>query len=227
MTLAAFKDLCLDARDAGRLGAFWAAALDLPWEQQADGDAVVRGGPLHALWINQVPEDKVVKNRVHLDLRVPDVDALLDLGATRLADHGRWQVLADPEGNELCAFPTDDRASGAAPALPFAICVDSAQPVDLALWWHGVLGGHLGPGASDDRPRWLHEGAGLDGLVLKAVPVEDPRTTKNRCHWDVVADAVDELVAVGARVLRTPDDEISWTVLADPQGNEFCAFAPG
>jgi hypothetical protein len=34
------------------------------------------------------------------------------------------------------------------------------------------------------------------------------------------------LVAAGATVLRRPDDDISWTVLADPQGNEFCAFTP-
>ncbi|MGV3759889.1 MAG: VOC family protein [Actinomycetota bacterium] len=224
--LAAFKDLCLDARDATLVGRFWASALGLPWERQDNGDTVVRGGPLHTLWINQVPEEKVGKNRVHLDLRVPDVSALLDLGATQLADHGRWQVLADPEGNELCAFPADaDEVQ--APALPFAICVDSAQPVELAVWWHGVFGGHLGPGTSDDRPRWLYEGAGLDGVIFKAVPVDDPRTVKNRCHWDVVTDSVDALVAAGATVLRAPDDEISWTVLADPQGNELCAFPPG
>ena len=35
------------------------------------------------------------------------------------------------------------------------------------------------------------------------------------------------LVSAGARVLRAPDDDIEWWVLTDPEGNEFCAFAPG
>lgn len=51
---------------------------------------------------------------------------------------------------------------------------------------------------------------------------------KNRVHWDVIlVDAsVDALVAAGAAVVRPADHEIRWTVLADPEGNEFCAFAP-
>jgi hypothetical protein len=223
MILASFKDLCLDAHDPGVVGRFWASALGLPWERQDGGDAVVRGGPLRALWVNRVPEPKIGKNRVHLDLRAPAVEPLLELGATVLAEHDGWTVLADPEGNELCVFPGE---AGEAPAVPFAICVDSDRPVELATWWHGVLGGRFGPGTSDDRPRWLHGGAGLDGLVLKAVPVADERAGKNRCHWDVVTDDLEGLVAAGATIVRAQDDEIGWTVCADPQGNEFCAFAP-
>jgi hypothetical protein len=34
------------------------------------------------------------------------------------------------------------------------------------------------------------------------------------------------LVDRGARVLREPDDDARWWVLADPEGNEFCAFGP-
>jgi hypothetical protein len=88
-----------------------------------------------------------------------------------------------------------------------------------------VLGGTLGPGP-DGEPRWLHGAAGLDPLVLRCVPVADERVAKNRCHWDVTADDVEALVSAGATVLRRPDHEVAWSVLADPQGNEFCAFAP-
>ena len=69
-----------------------------------------------------VPEDKVVKNRLHLDLRpsdqVAEVERLIGLGATRV-DIGQrpectWVVLADPEGNEFCVlrpFTEEEMAS--------------------------------------------------------------------------------------------------------------------
>jgi len=49
---------------------------------------------------------------------------------------------------------------------------------------------------------------------------------KNRMHWDLYGD-VDDFLAAGARKLwevpgRTRP--IAWTVLADPEGNEFCVF---
>jgi hypothetical protein len=226
MAVATWKDLCLDASDPGVVGRFWAQVLGRPLEQLDDGDAVLRGGPLQALWINRVPEPKAAKNRVHLDLYGRHPADLVVLGATVLDDHGRWAVLGDPEGNELCLFPDPgDRGEPAAPARPFALCVDSAEPEELAAWWAAVLDGTVGQGP-DGNPRWVHGGAGLGGLILKCVPVADERVAKNRCHWDVTTDDVGHLVGAGATVLRPRDGEISWTVLADPQGNEFCAFTP-
>jgi len=52
--------------------------------------------------------------------------------------------------------------------------------------------------------------------------VSEPKVVKNRVHLDLRVRSVDELTALGATVLREPDDEIGWTVLADPEGNEFC-----
>ncbi|HEX6514109.1 MAG TPA: VOC family protein [Nocardioidaceae bacterium] len=43
-------------------------------------------------------------------------------------------------------------------------------------------------------------------------------------HLDVTTADVDALVTAGASVVRAEDDEIDWHVLADPEGNEFCAF---
>ena len=66
-----------------------------------------------SLFFVKVPESKVAKNRVHLDLGPDDsmeaeVERLVGLGAQRLAvreaSHGRWTVLLDPEGNELCVM---------------------------------------------------------------------------------------------------------------------------
>lgn len=232
MAAVAFKDLCLDVHDALAVGRFWEAAIGGRLEVHDDGDAVVRGGPLRALWLNRVPEPKAVKNRVHLDVCAA-ADELVAAGATLVSEQDGWTVLADPEGNELCAFPPSsgrpDVPAGPPPpgalATVFALCVDSPDPVALAAWWHQLVGGELRPGP-DGSLRWLHDAAGLDGVIWKFVRVEDARVAKNRAHWDVTCDDVAALVAAGARVLRPRDDEITWTVLADPQGNEFCAFAP-
>ncbi len=81
------------------------------------------------------------------------------------------------------------------------------------------------PGA----PYWWVEGAAgfpFGSWVFHHVP--EAKTVKNRLHWDVeLPDGVaspQALVDAGASLLRSPDDEIHWWVLADPEGNEFCAF---
>jgi hypothetical protein len=61
-------------------------------------------------------------------------------------------------------------------------------------------------------------------LTMDFVPVPEPKTVKNRIHWDVTVPSVTPLVEAGATVLREPDADIGWHVLADPEGNEFCAF---
>ena len=108
MAIARFKDLCLDAGDPARLGAFWASVLGRTWEAQDDGDGLLTGPtPQHTIWINRVPEAKSVKHRVHLDTYARDLAGLQALGATVVEPrHGTrsWTIMADPEGNEFCAF---------------------------------------------------------------------------------------------------------------------------
>ncbi|MCW2735847.1 VOC family protein [Nocardioides sp.] len=122
-------EISLDCHDPDRLADFWSAALE--WvvldrepglveigPARADDGALlaaVRTGPVApTMFFAAVPEDKVVKNRMHLDLspidrsRDEEVDRLLALGASR-ADVGQtgeesWTVLADPEGNEFCVL---------------------------------------------------------------------------------------------------------------------------
>jgi predicted enzyme related to lactoylglutathione lyase len=65
------------------------------------------------LAFQKVPEDKSVKNRLHLDMSHEDPEALIvkveSLGGSRIEDHElggfTWTVLADPEGNEFCVTP--------------------------------------------------------------------------------------------------------------------------
>jgi hypothetical protein len=216
----AYKDLCIDAVDPELLAPFWSAALGLSAEPRDGSYVLTDAVPEHTVWLNRVPEAKSVKHRVHLDLHVGSVDELLKLGATVLDTRQPWTVLADPEGGELCAFVR------AAEALPryrlYELGVDSADPRRIAGWWGEVLGLTPQPDAEEGF-WWLPSGAGLPCELVFA-PVPEPKTIKNRVHWDIWGERED-LLARGAALLRPQDDEIGWYVLADPEGNEFCVFA--
>ena len=102
------------------------------------------------------------------------------------------------------------------------IVVDSADPVRIATWWADVLG--------VERKDHEHGFSYLEAVpeapfeALVFVPVPEPKTVKNRIHLDVTTADVQLLLDAGASLLRPEDEEISWSVLADPDGNEFCAF---
>jgi Glyoxalase-like domain len=221
MAIARFKDLCLDAGDPARLGAFWAAVLGRDWQAKDDGDALLTGPtPQHTIWLNRVPEVKTVKHRVHLDIYARDLAGLEALGATVVEpQHGerRWTVMADPEGGEFCAFLRSELPAERLHGL----VVDSADPEAQARWWAEVYGASLTKG---DGSFTLEGVPGMPILTMDFVPVPEPKTVKNRIHWDVTVPVVAPLVEAGAEVLREPDDDIGWHVLADPEGNEFCAF---
>lgn len=220
MTLATYKDLCFDASDAHRSGTFWAAALGLTMKSAEPGVVLVGPTPAHTIWIDPVPEPKSVKHRVHLDIHGASVDELVALGAAVVdADSFRWNVMVDPEGAEFCLFVRDD-----VPAYRlYEVGVDCADHRAMSAWWQSILGGTVGIDELDDFS-WVENvpNAPFDGLVFCSVP--ESKTTKNRVHMDIVAPAVEPIVAAGASLLRSPDDDIRWHVLADPEGNEFCVF---
>jgi hypothetical protein len=228
MTVARYKDLCLDTNDAAVLGPFWQKALGGKLVRLADGDVRLDPGPgrpsNEVTWINVVPEPRTVKTRVHLDLRLaePEPAALVHAGAHVVrppgADH--WWVLADPEGNEFCAFPPEDEQPGI-----FELCVDSRDPLAQARWWASLVGGT----ARQVQGYAVIEGAaGFPWEEWIFNPVPEPKSAKNRMHWDVDLTGPEPaaLVEAGAVVLREPGGDITWWVMADPEGNEFCAFAP-
>ena len=106
--------LVLDATDPEGLAPFWAGALGLQRLGAVENYVLLASdtGPLRQLLIQKVSEPKAIKNRMHLDIEIADVDGevrrLEDLGARRVepgarTEHGsRWVVMADPEGNEFC-----------------------------------------------------------------------------------------------------------------------------
>jgi hypothetical protein len=75
-----------------------------------------------------------------------------------------------------------------------------------------------------DWPVPIEDPAG-QGPLIWINPVSEPKSVKNRMHVDVVGDKA-ELLSLGATMVRARDEEIEWDILADPEGNEFCVFAP-
>lgn len=227
--IATFKELCLDTHpldglDPTALGRFWAAATGCEYvrgDPQYSGDVIGTEEGM-GIAICPVPEPKTVKHRVHVDVLTSDVTELVDLGARIVRepdDDIRWYVLEDPEGGELCAFV---RPPEKVPAYRvYEICVDTVDAEPLAAWWGEIFGAEVR--SNDDREWfWLEDvpGMSFDAWVFGDVP--EPKTVKNRWHWDVYG-RVEDFLERGATLLWTMP---GWTVLADPEGNEFCVFAP-
>jgi predicted enzyme related to lactoylglutathione lyase len=237
--------IVIDAADPSRLAAFWAAALG--WEVAADepDEAFVAPAGFNypstaALPLVFVPvrDLKTAKNRVHLDLattsdehRAAEVDRLLALGATR-ADIGQgkvpFEVLADPEGNEFCVLDPREVYLDARPIA--AVVIDCADPEANAKFWAIAVGWELhesGPDFASLRA------AGGVGPYLELLRNTDAKTAKNRIHVDVTpppgGDTQTEarrLRAAGAVPADVGQGEVTWVVLADPEGNEFCVLSP-
>ena len=112
---ARFTELCVDCSDPHALADFWSRVLDYKITE-ADEESVEISGPEGSgptLLFITVPEDKQVKNRLHIDVspvgdaQEAEVERILGLGARKI-DIGQgdvsWVVMADPEGNEFCVL---------------------------------------------------------------------------------------------------------------------------
>jgi len=134
------RSIVFDCRDAWSQANWWAETIagyrvdefdeeDMAWAREHWGiegmedvpTIAIRnaaGGP--TIWFNKVPEPKVGKARIHIDVNVDSVEAidrLIERGATILRPLGAvaeepWAIMADPEGNEFCAFPPRSQAPG-------------------------------------------------------------------------------------------------------------------
>lgn len=219
MALARYKDFCIDGVNAWKLTDFWARVLGLAGQHQDHGDGFATGpSDAHTVWVNQVPEAKTTKHRTHLDVVGWSPDALVELGATVLNRHQHGATMADPEGGEFCVFNPDAEP----PYKLHSIVFDATDPGSAAQWWADLLGArcvhHQGWSSVEDPP-----GAPFAGLSF--MPVPEPKTVKNRIHLDLWCDDLDGLARHGATLLRSRDTGLDWDVFADPEGNEFCAFA--
>jgi hypothetical protein len=131
--MSTLADIVFDCAHPASLARFWASVLDgysvAPYDEEElsrlramgiddpeddPGVLVLPPSPdKPRLYFQKVPEAKVAKNRVHLDIRAADraaeVERLVGLGARKLYDMENeagysWTTMADPEGNEFCVL---------------------------------------------------------------------------------------------------------------------------
>jgi Glyoxalase-like domain len=106
------------------------------------------------------------------------------------------------------------------------VVVDARDPVALGRWWLEALQWIIVNEDPDDfeiRPNADQ----LPGLIFE--PVDERKHAKNRLHLDLRPDdqaaEVERLVALGASRVDIGQGDVSWVVLADPEGNEFCVLS--
>ncbi|MEU7141568.1 VOC family protein [Nocardia sp. NPDC046473] len=236
----------IKARDDSALGRFWAEALG--WGVSSEGPGVTNIEPVGFSWpdpsavcvdVVTVPDPETVKYRVHIDLATTSlahqaewVARLQDLGATP-ADIGQgdvpWTVLADPEGNVFCVLEPREIYRDTGPIA--AVVVDCADPRAMARFWGEAMDWTLHEVTDDHATFRSSKGVGpyLEFIRRSGVP-----TVWNRIHLDLLPYAGDDQAAEVAR-LRTlgaidrdlGQGDVPWTVLADPEGNDFCVLGPG
>ncbi|MPZ53151.1 MAG: VOC family protein [Acidimicrobiia bacterium] len=106
---------------------------------------------------------------------------------------------------------------------------DSTEPRPIARWWADFLGWRITSEDEDEIVLEPPEGTPEDGLspdmIFTRVP--ETKTVKNRIHLDLRPDdqaaEVARAESMGAtRVDVGQGDEVTWVVMADPDGNEFC-----
>jgi hypothetical protein len=234
------------ARDDAALGRFWAEALG--WVASGAGHGATNAAPVGFVWTDPdaavcvdviaVPAPEAVTYRMHIELattsaahRTELVARLHELGATP-ADVGQGDVprtvLADPEGNVFCVLEPRDIYRDTGPIA--AVVLDCADPRGMARFWGEAIDWTVHE-LTDNHAR-LRSANGV-GPYLEFVRTPHLTDVRHRAHLDVVpyrggdqAVEVARLRALGATPADVGQGDVSWIVLADPEGNEFCVLAP-
>jgi hypothetical protein len=112
------------------------------------------------------------------------------------------------------------------------LCIDSAHPSKSADFWEAALGWRRTYDTDSEVVLEPPEGSLEDGVApdLLFLKVAEPKAAKNRLHLDLrpkdQAVEVARLEGLGARRVDVGQGDVSWVVLADPDGNEFCVLKP-
>ena len=233
--------LCLDANDPMLLARFWAAALRWEITTDSDGDLGLTptDGSRFGIIFEPIPEPKVGKNRIHLDLTTTSLDDQNDTVAELLSLGGRHidigqspeedhVVLADPEGNELCILAPGNNFLAGCGRLG-AINCDGLRATGV--FWSAALGWPLVWDQDEETAVQAPDRTG--SKITWSGPPLLPKHGKNRYHLDIAPPAgedqqaeVERLIGLGASRVDIGQGDVSWVVMADPDGNEFCVLTP-
>ncbi|GAA1809614.1 VOC family protein [Luedemannella flava] len=229
-----------DAGEPLALARFWSGVLG--WDlvdDPRDGVAVLpRDDTGFRLRFLPSQEQKLGQNQIHFDLTSTSLEEqqatvarALELGGRHIdigqgPDDGQV-VLADPEGNEFCVIEPGNNFLADCGFIGAVNCDGSQQ---VGYFWSEALGWPLV--WDQDEETAIQSPRGGSKMAWGGPPYL-PRLGRNRLHLDIAPPAdgdqqaeVERLLALGATRLDIGQGDVSWVVLADPDGNEFCVLTP-
>jgi predicted enzyme related to lactoylglutathione lyase len=231
--------LTIDANDPARLARFWAGLLG--WELSdvsGDFEALVANDDTgFEVRFNRTDVPKTVPNQMHFDLtsgsladQHETVARALGLGAQHI-DVGQGPddlhvVLADPEGNEFCVI---EPGNSFLAECGFIGALASEGSQGVGYFWSAALGWPLV--WDQDEETAIRSPRGGPKVTWGGGPLT-PKSGKYRWHFDLAPDhgdphsEVDRLLSLGATLVDIGQGDVSWVVMADPDGHEFCLLNP-
>ena len=232
--------LCIDAHDPPGLARFWSGVLGREMvDDPRDGVALLPADETgFRIRFAHTDQPKSGQNQMHFDLTSTSLEdqqqtvaRALELGGRHIdvgqrPDDGHV-VLADPEGNEFCVIePGNDFLAGC--GFIGALACDGSQ--ECGYFWSEALGWPL---VWDQDQETAIQSPRGGPKITGGGPPRALTTGKYRLHFDLAPPAegdhlaeVDRLVSLGATSLDIGQGEVSWAVMADPDGHEFCLLAP-
>ncbi|MGN6682181.1 MAG: VOC family protein [Streptosporangiaceae bacterium] len=232
--------ICLDANDPSGLDRFWAGVLRWEIAGGAGEGAALLPGDDTGFGMRFMPAQqlKVGQNQMHFHLTSTSLDdqqqtvaRALELGGRHI-DFGQRPeedhvVLADPEGNEFCIIEPGNKFLADCGFFGEVAC-DGSQ--EVGYFWSRALGWPLV--WDQDQETSIRSPHGGPKISWGGPPLM-PKAGKDRLHFDLAPPAggdqqaeVDRLVSLGATRIDIGQGEVSWVVMADPDGHEFCVLTP-
>ncbi|MGC9156130.1 MAG: VOC family protein [Ferrimicrobium sp.] len=232
--------LCFDANNPLGVAEFWAGLLG--WEMVPDSPdrpALLPSDDTgFCIEFHPTQDQKLGQNQMHFDLTSTSledqwhtVDRALALGARHIDVGQRPEeghvVLGDPEGNEFCAIEPGNKFLSDCGFIGAVACDGSRE---VGYFWHEALGWPLVWDQNEETA--IRSPRGGPKITWGGPPLA-PKTGKHRLHFHIAPPLggdqqaeVDRLVSLGASRVEIGQGEVSWVVMVDPDGHEFCVLTP-
>jgi predicted enzyme related to lactoylglutathione lyase len=232
--------LCVDTLDPAGLARFWAGVLGWEMVDDSDGGVTLLPSDDTGFQLDFFPtqEQKAGPNQMHFDLTSTSLEdqqqtvaRALELGGQHI-DIGQGPdaehvVLADPEGNEFCVIEPGNNFLADCGFIG-ALAGEGSQQVGY--FWSKALDWPLV--WDQEQETAIRSPAGGPKITWGGPPLT-PKAGKYRLHFDLAPPAdgdqqaeVERLVSLGAARIDIGQGEVSWVVMADPDGHEFCVLTP-